>query len=212
MKSLRTQLLASHLALVALMALVMVGAIINFFRLGASIDHILRDNYQSVVAAQNMKESLERQDSAATLFLAGQPEKARAQWKTSVVAFDKALADEQANITEEGERPVAQELEQNYQRYRGDMAALLAMKDESAAKKRYLASLEPQFLRIKSLAQQVLEINQSAILRADARAKREAQNGALVGSVMTLAALALAIWFARAAINSALTPLLALVQ
>jgi NtrC-family two-component system sensor histidine kinase KinB len=46
MKSLRTQLLASHLALVALMAVVMLGAVANFFRLGQSIDRILKDNYR----------------------------------------------------------------------------------------------------------------------------------------------------------------------
>ena len=55
MKSLRTQLFASHLALVALMALVMLGAVANFLRLGGSIDRILRDNYASVVAAQTME-------------------------------------------------------------------------------------------------------------------------------------------------------------
>jgi NtrC-family two-component system sensor histidine kinase KinB len=212
MKSLRTQLLASHLALVALMALVMVGAVANFFRLGASIDHILRDNYQSVIAAQTMKESLERQDSAATFYLAGQREKARAQWKKNVTVFEKALAAEQANITEEGEKPVAEKLANNFSRYRLESAELLQMQDEGAAKRLYFSRLEPRFLEIKKLAQQVLDINQAAILRADARAKREAQNGAFIGGIMTLAALALAIWFARAAINSAFTPLLALVQ
>jgi NtrC-family two-component system sensor histidine kinase KinB len=212
MKSLRTQLLASHLALVVLMALVMVGAVANFFRLGASIDHILRDNYQSVVAAQGMKESLERQDSAATFYLAGERDRARSQWKENVALFEKALAAEQANITEEGEKPVAEELNRNFSLYRKESVALLQTGDEGVAKKLYFSRLEPRFLKIKSLAQQVLDINQAAILRADARAKREAQNGALIGGVMTLAALALAIVFARAAINSALTPLLALVQ
>ena len=51
MKSLRSQLLFSHLALVGLMAVLMVGATVNFFRLGQSIDRILRNNYASVVAA-----------------------------------------------------------------------------------------------------------------------------------------------------------------
>lgn len=212
MKSLRTQLLASHLALVALMALVMVGAIINFFRLGASIDHILRDNYHSVVAAQAMKESLERQDSAATFYLAGQHAKARTQWQRNLVLFEKALAQERANITEAGEEPVAQQLAGAYTSYKRDMTMLFATSQNAAAKKLYFGRLEPQFLRIKGLAQEVLEINQAAIQRADARAKSQAQSGAIVGILMTLTALALAIWFARAAINSALTPLLALVQ
>ncbi len=210
MKSLRTQLLASHLALVALMALVMLGAVANFFRLGQSIDRILRDNYQSVVAAQTMKESLERQDSAATFFLAGQRDKARSQFARNVPVFEKALAFERSNVTERGEQKVADALQSDYARYKSGVQALLSGQSDGA--KFYFATLEPLFLRIKGEAQQILEINQAAIVRADERAKRDARQGALTGIVMTFAALGLALWFARRAINSALTPLLALVQ
>ena len=40
---------------------------------------IISQNYDSVVAAQDMKESLERQDSAALFELLGQPERAARQ-------------------------------------------------------------------------------------------------------------------------------------
>ncbi len=49
-------------------------------------------------------------------------------------------------------------------------------------------------------------------MRADERAKSDAQQGALIGTLMTLTTFGLAIWFARRAINLALTPLMALVQ
>ncbi len=211
MKSLRTQLFASHLALVALMALVMLGAVANFLRLGNSIDRILRDNYASVVAAQTMKESLERQDSAATFFLAGQRDKARAQFAQNAPAFQGALDTERANITERGEKSVADALARDYARYKPQVQSLLDGK-QSDPSRFYFAELEPQFRRIKGEAQGVLDINQAAILRADERAKRDARQGALIGIAMTLAALGLAIWFARRAVNSALTPLMALAQ
>ena len=83
-KSLKTELLMSHLLLVGLMLVVMLVAIAGFFRLGQSVDRILRDNYKSVVAAQDMKEALERVDSAATFFLAGQTAKARDQYKQNL--------------------------------------------------------------------------------------------------------------------------------
>ncbi len=212
MKSLRTQLLASHLVLVALMALVMLGAVANFFRLGASIDHILKDNYQSVVAAQTMKESLERQDSAATFFLAGQRDISRLQWRQNVAVFESALRAEEGNITERGEKPVVLALARDFALYKAGTGELLGGKlDASAARALYFGRLEPLFRRTKNGAQGILDINQAAILRADARAKKQAQQGAIMGALMTLAALVLAIVFARAAINSALTPLLALV-
>jgi len=211
MKSLRTQLLASHLALVALMALVMLGAVANFLRLGGSIDRILRDNYKSVIAAQTMKESLERQDGAATLFLAGQSAKARAQFAQNAATFQGALDFERSNITERGEQGRADALANDYAHLQPAAQQLLSGTQKDPTRF-YFDTLEPMFSRISGEAQGVLDLNQDAILRANARAKRDARQAALIGIGMTLASLGLAIWFARRAINSALTPLLALVQ
>ncbi len=209
MKSLRTQLFGSHLALVALMALMMAGAVVNFLRLGNSIDRIFRDNYQSVVVAQTMKEALERQDSAATFYLAGQREKARAQFERNTPIFQGALKAERANITEADERETADELARGYERYRNQTEALLRG-DKKNGSAFYFAELEPLFRANKARAQRILDLNQNAILRADARAKRDARQAAWLGALFTLVALGLAIWFARRAVNLALTPLMAL--
>jgi len=211
MKSLRTQLLASHLALVALMALVMLGAVANFLRLGGSIDRILRDNYKSVIAAQTMKESLERQDGATTLFLAGQSGKARTQFAQNAAIFQGALDTERSNITERGEQSRADALASDYALLKPAAQQLLSGQEKDGVRY-YFNTLEPLFSKISDEAQGVLDLNQAAILRADSRAKRDARQAALIGIGMTFASLGLAIWFARRAINSALTPLLALVQ
>src|SRR5437868_4933091 len=99
MSNLRNQLLASHLVLVALMVLVMAGAVYNFFHLGHSIDQILKNNYRSVIWAQDMKEALERQDSATTFYLAGQKKKAVDQYELYRPKFEAAIYQELHNIT-----------------------------------------------------------------------------------------------------------------
>ena len=215
MKSLRTQLLWSHLALVGLMALVMTGAVVNFFRLGLSVDRILKDNYISVIAAQNMKEALERQDSAATFFLAGQKEKARKQYQKNWPRFQKALQIETQNITEAGEREIADDIAVRYKIYRANIEKLLnanSTLSESQARNFFFRVLEPQFVALKVRAQDVLDLNQRAIERANENAKTDARRGSWIGIGMTLGALLLAVAFAHRAINSALTPLLALSQ
>ena len=212
-QSLRTQLLTSHLALVGLMAVLMLGAVFNFFRLGRSIDRILKDNYKSVVAAQTMKESLERQDSATTFFLAGQQEKARAQFKANAPIFQKALEIEANNITERGEQQISDDLGASFKIYRANVEKLMSGKMlENDARDFYFRVLEPQFVTLKTRAQDVLDLNQRAIERADERAKTEARRASLLGLILTVGALALAVAFAHRAINSALTPLLALSQ
>ena len=221
-QNLRAQLLQSHLALVALMAIVMAGAVFNFFRLGLSIDRILRDNYKSVIAAQNMKEALERQDSAATFYLAGQTERARSQYQANWPRFQKALEVEASNITETGEQALSDDIARRFGLYRKSIEKLLysraatsessSQASELQARTQYFQVLEPQFRALKARAQQVLELNQSAIERANARARAQAQTASWLGIGITIGALGLAVLFARGAINSALTPLLALSQ
>src|SRR6202035_4284373 len=64
---------------------------------------IIAENYDSVVAAQDMKESLERQDSATLFDLLAQRDRARRQVAEHRARFDAALAKAAGNITETGE-------------------------------------------------------------------------------------------------------------
>ena len=73
---------------------------------GAVSQRILSENYESVVAAQNMKESLERQDSAALFAQLGQTDRARRQLEEHRRRFDAAFARAEGNITEPGEEAV----------------------------------------------------------------------------------------------------------
>src|SRR3954453_13117565 len=97
--TLRTKLLIGLTPLLALMVGLGLWAIVMFARLGGNIDVILRENYRSVLAAQNMKEALERMDSAALFAIGGRDERARQLFATSRSAFEKALSLEQNNIT-----------------------------------------------------------------------------------------------------------------
>src|SRR5262245_52318367 len=79
MMSLRATLLIGYLLFVA--ALVALGAwsVWRFRELGSVTQLIVTENYDSVEAAEEMKDSLERQDSAVVLALTGQDERARVQ-------------------------------------------------------------------------------------------------------------------------------------
>src|SRR5215204_4040996 len=101
--SLRTKLLISYLVFVA--ALVVLGgwSAWRLREMGGVSRRIISNNYDSVVAAQDMKESLERQDSAALFFLLGQRNKAERQLRGHRARFDAALEKAANNITEQGE-------------------------------------------------------------------------------------------------------------
>src|SRR3954469_6948398 len=101
--SLRTKLLAGYLVFVA--AIIVLGGW-SAWRLrdmGDVSRRIISNNYDSVVAAQEMKESLERQDSAALFALLGARDRAEAQRREHRARFDSNFQKAANNITEQGE-------------------------------------------------------------------------------------------------------------
>src|SRR5438309_2349331 len=98
-KTLRTKLLIG----LTLPLMIMVGlglwAIAMFGHLGGRIDVILRENYDSVVAAEKMKEALERMDSVAQLAIDDRDEGSRGQLRRYEPVFRQNLEKERNNVT-----------------------------------------------------------------------------------------------------------------
>ena len=74
--------------------------------MSALSERIIAENYDSVVAAQDMKESLERQDSAGLFALLDRWDRAAPQLREHRARFDAAYQRAAANITERGEAEV----------------------------------------------------------------------------------------------------------
>ena len=69
MIGIRQKLSLGFAGLVAILLVIGIQGITLFTELGESIDVILRENYRSVIACQEMKEALERMDNAASFNL-----------------------------------------------------------------------------------------------------------------------------------------------
>jgi len=86
--------------------------------LGDSIDVILRENYRSVIACQQMKEGLERIDSGLLFTLLGDTKEGEDLILKNEAAFEKALQVELNTITLPGEGEKAAEVKDLYGRYK----------------------------------------------------------------------------------------------
>src|SRR4051812_15403991 len=177
--SLRTKLLAGYLVFVA--AIIVLGGW-SAWRLrdmGDVSRRIISNNYDSVVAAQEMKESLERQDSAAVFALLGARERAAAQTREHRARFDANFQKAAHNITEPGEPEVVETIRQDRDAYyrtfddfllrvnatEGGAAATLAARDEESAERgEYFARLEPRFNQLRADCERLLQLNQRAML------------------------------------------------
>src|SRR3954471_24668946 len=116
---LRTKLLVGYTGFVLALGLLGAWSARTLSQMSAVAGLIISENYDSVVAAQDMKESLERQDSAATFDLVGQHERARRQVEEHRARFDAALTKAADNITEVGERDVVDAIRRGRDDYYG---------------------------------------------------------------------------------------------
>src|SRR5262245_46872218 len=114
---LRTKLLLGYLGFVLSLGALGGWSAHTMRQMSAVSSRIISENYDSVVAAQDMKESLERQDSAALFDLLGQPDRARRQAAEHRARFDRALTKATGNITELGEAEVLESIRRGRDEY-----------------------------------------------------------------------------------------------
>lgn len=195
--SLRLKLFSGYLIFV--LALIVLGAWSTWrlHELSGVVRLILAQNYDSVVAAQEMKESLERQDSGAVVLLLGQRERALQQIREQHVRFDAALNRASNNITEPGERELTDELRRERDRYYNLVDAWLAATGEpDKGRAAYFNYLEPAFHQLRGRCQALLQLNQQAMRgkseRASAVARRSLLLTLTLAIVLVVAGLALA--------------------
>lgn len=179
------------------------GAVVA--RLGESSSHILADNYRSVLAAQRMKEALERIDSGALFAALGRADRGEALIVQQREAFESELRVEEGNITEPGEAEIARVLRVRWTDYRAALDAFLAQPGARADV--YFESLEPRFTAVRAGADQILALNQDAMSRRSDRARRSAESFVRTIVVAAIALCALGVWASTALTGRFLRPL-----
>ena len=175
MFGLRQKLALGFGGLLAITLLIGVQSIVKLTELGQSIDVILRENYRSVIACQDMKEGLERIDSGVLFTLLGDEEEGKALIASNMDKFEKALDVEAHNITLPAEGEACNQLTKLYAEYK---SLLADAQDKSATPDQrrtiYFTKLFPLFKDIKDKADYILRINQQNMIDANGVARQKA--------------------------------------
>ncbi|NJD61849.1 MAG: HAMP domain-containing protein, partial [Deltaproteobacteria bacterium] len=211
--SLRQKLSLGFGGLVVIIAAIGIHSISRITALGESIDVILRENYRSVVACQEMKESLERMDSGAVFVLLGAEQKGNDQIVQNEARFEKALRIELGNITLPGEGAKAALLKELFQQYRSDIRLMGdPAYGREARRKAYFNGIQPLFQRIQDTADDILRMNQQSMVEMDARARLQAMSVRRQMYMMLLAATLVAAGFLFLTGKWILNPITRLIQ
>ncbi|HME71413.1 MAG TPA: ATP-binding protein [Myxococcota bacterium] len=206
----RLMLAAAPLAI----ALALIGALAasEAGSLGRASQAILSDNYRSVLAAQRMKEALERLEDAARAAASGHPELTPPRQQEERRNFESALRAEEGNITEPGEAELAKALRTRWEEYQKRLDDCLSKTSRPEIEDCYLHQLEPGFRTAKADADRVLEMNQDAMVSKSEKNREDAERlqwEMLAATVVALAAGLASSWFLA---KRTLQPLTALGQ
>jgi len=161
MIGLRQKLSFGFGGLLLIILIIGIQSIVHLTKLGESIDVILRENYRSVIACQQMKEALERIDSGILFELLGYTQKGDELIRKNELAFEMALGVELHNITLPGEGERANYLQDLFGKYKTALKKIEgSMAPINVRRNAYFTELFPLFLQIKDTAGEILRMNQ----------------------------------------------------
>ncbi len=202
--TLKKKILTGYGVAFTLMVLVVAWAVTNLVSLGRATDAILSENYRSILAAENMVDALERQDSGTLLLFLGEKEKGIEQFRENESVFLEWLARAKDNITIQGETELVQSIETNYSAYRKQFSALTDFRETNNA------ALEPAhyqdkaylpFIQVREACVGLRNLNEetmyAASLGAGALARRAIWSTALVAASALIVALMFSLFLAE---------------
>jgi two-component system, NtrC family, sensor histidine kinase KinB len=193
--SLRTRVRLGLGALALALALLSAAAVLSLGRLGGAVATILKENYASVVACEQMKEALERQDSAALFASSGREDIAGPMLEQHRRGFAAAFATEADNVTLPGEGELVREIDGLYRDYERDVDRVLSL-PTAVRTALYFRDLLPRFTTLKDRIQRVLELNQENMVASDRAARALATRTERTALAVSAAAVLFAVWFA----------------
>ncbi len=214
--NIRTKLFIGYLIFTATLVILGAWSAWHLREMGGVSRNIIANNYDSTVAAQDMRDSLERQNSAALFALLGQQERALAQFTEYRRRFDTSFERAANNITEPGEGDIIEAIRRDRDEYYRNVDAFFAevraVRRATARGSDRLREGPPDatghFLLLESLVNKLrqdcdnlLQINQRAMVAKSEAAAGVAQQWFLttlgVAAFLVVAGLAFAVLFAK---------------
>ena len=168
--NLRSKILLGYGLSLALVVLVGGWGITNLRRLGKASEAILKENYNSILAAENTIDALERQDSAILLFLLENRDRGSQQFQNNQIEFLKWLGRAEGNITIPGEAEIVASIESAYQNY---LTAFFRLQQQNnPTTEDYYETIVPIVEQIRDRSDRLRNINQQAMEAASANAQQ----------------------------------------
>ncbi len=208
--TLKKKILVGYGVAFALMGLVIVWAITNLVSLGKATDAILSENYRSILAAENMVDALERQDSGLLLIFLGDTEKGITQFRENEAVFLEWLARAKDNITIRGEAEVVQSIEADYSAYRKQFSTMTDLRETGGAALKptdYQKTVYLLFAKVRKACIGLRNLNEETMYAASVRAGNVAKRAIWSTALVAASALIVALMFSLFLVERIVRPI-----
>jgi len=192
--TLKKNILMGYGVVFALLSIVIIWAIVNILSLRDATDAILSENYRSILAAKNMAESLEAQESRIYMLLsdAAAAGEMQEEIRAEDLVFIQWLARAKDNITIDGEQDLVNSIEQTYSEYRELVFSAMSTQGIASPASGDVLRLSSA---VRSTCNQLYAMNEKVMYAARDRAGSVAARAVWSTSVLAAAALILALVF-----------------
>jgi len=208
--SIRAKLIWAFSVLVVLNLAAGFWSIYNFYTLGTTVGTILRENYQSVLAAENMVKALERQENALLVRSEGEETSSAGGFEENKELFFTWYDMAVRSISVAEQQPTLDSIQTVYRQYALRADSMNARIDQGAfneAKHYYYETVRPVSDTLRELCFTLFKYNQAAMFNAEARTHTIANQiavGTMMASIVTLVLSILAtVWLSRSLITPA---------
>jgi two-component system, NtrC family, sensor histidine kinase KinB len=203
----RQRLFLAQAPLAAALVVVGVASLRTVSDLGKASEQILRENYRSALAAEEMLSELDRMERDGILRSIGVRLPATESVDARRDRFESELRVQTANITEPGEATATERLRSAWLGYRKTQDEALA---RAEGLETYLGPVRQAWLQVHDAAGTILALNHDAMVRKSALAQRTAHGLLQFMGMATLAALGLGLLASTALTARTARPLAAL--
>lgn len=206
----KKKILTGYGIIFVLMGLVIAWAVTNLVMLGRASESILKENYRSILAAENMIDALERQDSAILLLFMGDAKQGIAQFRENEAVFLEWLARAKDNITIPGEMELVGAIESDYTLYRQRFSELTDFRDLPRPPDNlsvYRETVYPRFIEIRKKCIDLRYLNEETMYGSSVKAGHVAAHAIWSTVAVAFCALAVALVFSLVLANRIVRPL-----
>ncbi len=218
-KSIRARIVWTFAVLVLLNLGATYWSIYNFYAIGTSVTTIIQENYLSVLAAENMMKSLERQDNALLVASEGEPPTSEGsltenqdlflKWNENRDLFYYWYDQAVRSVSMPGQEPLRDSIQSAYRQYMllGDlMSARIKQGAFEGAKNYYYDKIRPVSDQLRDLCFRLFEINQIGLYNAIPQTHSIANKTAFGTMMASIVSLVLSIIATAWLIRSFITP------